>query len=243
MGNIDEGGLQLLVQLGDLGTHLHAQLGVQVGQRLVHQEHLGFTHDGAAQGDTLALTAGQRGRLAVQQRFNAQDGGSFLDATVDVSLGHFAQLQAEGHVVVNRHMRIQGVALEHHRDIAILRGNMVDQLVVDVQFTLGDILQTGDHAQGGGLAAAGRPDQDDKLFILDLQVEIAHGDDITGINLVYTAKGQTCHVKLPPQILFRIAIITDYNQKVNGAITQKDGEGVVPCCQAFQKSGGIVIAI
>ena len=38
MGNVDEGGSQLLVQLDDLGAHGGTQLCVQVGQGLVQQE-------------------------------------------------------------------------------------------------------------------------------------------------------------------------------------------------------------
>ena len=38
---------------------------------------------------------------------------------------------------------------------------------------LGDLLQTGDHAQGGGLAAAGGTDQNDELLVLDIQAEVA----------------------------------------------------------------------
>ena len=48
-----------MMQLGDLGTHLNAQLSVQVGQRFVHQEDLGLTNDSTAQSNTLALTTGQ----------------------------------------------------------------------------------------------------------------------------------------------------------------------------------------
>ena len=40
MGNVDEGCLQSLMQLGDFSTHRDAQLGVQVGQRFVEQEYL-----------------------------------------------------------------------------------------------------------------------------------------------------------------------------------------------------------
>jgi hypothetical protein len=45
------------VQRLDLGAHLHAQLGVEIRQRLVEQEHLRIAHDGAAHGDALALAA------------------------------------------------------------------------------------------------------------------------------------------------------------------------------------------
>ena len=46
----------------DLAAHADAQLGVEVGERLVEQEHLGIAHDGAAHGDALALAAREFGR-------------------------------------------------------------------------------------------------------------------------------------------------------------------------------------
>ena len=58
MRDIDHGGAKLLVQALDLAPHLVAQLGVEVGQRLVEQEDLRVAHDGAADGDALALAAG-----------------------------------------------------------------------------------------------------------------------------------------------------------------------------------------
>ena len=55
-----------MAQLDELSTHLVTELGVQIGQRLVHQEDLGVTHDGAADGDALTLTARERLRLTVE---------------------------------------------------------------------------------------------------------------------------------------------------------------------------------
>ena len=72
------------MQLGDLGAGLHAQFGVQVGERLVEQEDLRLAHDGAAHRHALALTARQLARLARQQLLNAQNAGRFLHAVVDV---------------------------------------------------------------------------------------------------------------------------------------------------------------
>ena len=116
-----------------------------------------------------------------------------LHAAVDLRLGRLAQLQAEGHVVINGHMRIQSVALEDHRDIAILGRDIVDQLVVDVQFALGDFFQAGDHAQGGGLATAGRADQNDELFVFDVQGEVADGRHATGIDFIDVLQRYACH--------------------------------------------------
>ncbi len=47
------------MQARDLDPHLDAQLGVEIGERFVEQEHLRLAHDGAADGDALALAAGE----------------------------------------------------------------------------------------------------------------------------------------------------------------------------------------
>ena len=76
-------------------------------------------------------------------------------------------------------MRIQRVGLEYHRDIAVLGLYVVAELAVDVQLTVGDVLQTGDHAESSGLTAAGRTDQYDKFLILNVKVNV--------VNSCYTA--------------------------------------------------------
>ena len=43
VGHIDDGGAHAVVELLDLGTHLDAQLGVEVGERLVEQEQRRIT--------------------------------------------------------------------------------------------------------------------------------------------------------------------------------------------------------
>ena len=71
--DVDRRRLQPLMQFLDLGAHLHAQLGVEIGQRLVEQKHLRVAHDGAAHGDALALAAGQLARIALEQLRQAED--------------------------------------------------------------------------------------------------------------------------------------------------------------------------
>ena len=56
--------------------------------------------------------------------------------------------------------------------------NQVQAIVDNVEEQLGragDILQTGDHPQGGGLAAAGGAHQHDELLVRDLQTELLDG--------------------------------------------------------------------
>src|SRR3712207_8172474 len=50
-----------------LDPHLHAQLGVEVRQRLVEQEHLRMADDGASQGDPLPLAPRELARLAPEE--------------------------------------------------------------------------------------------------------------------------------------------------------------------------------
>ena len=73
VGDIDHRGAQLLLDPRHLGPHLHAQLGVQVRQRLVHQKRLRIAHDRAPHRHPLTLTARQVGRLALQMLLEIQD--------------------------------------------------------------------------------------------------------------------------------------------------------------------------
>ena len=129
-----------MAQLDELGTHLVTQLGVQVGQRLVHQEDLRITHDGAADGDALALAAGECLRLTVEILGDAQDLGSRANLAVDLVLGDLLELKRKRHVLVHRHIGVQSVALEHHGDVAVLGRHVVDALAVDEHVAGGDVL-------------------------------------------------------------------------------------------------------
>ena len=172
VGDVDEGAVDALTQLQDLGAHLVAQLGVQVGEGLVHQQDLGLPNDGATDGHALALAAGQSLGLAAQVFGDTQGLRRLVDPAVNLLLGHLAELQGELHVLPHGHVGIQGVVLEHHGDVPVLRLHVVHALAVDQQVTAGDILQTGHHPQSGGLAAAGGTHQHDELPVGDLQIEV-----------------------------------------------------------------------
>ena len=65
--HVHGGDAERIVQATDLRAHLLAQVGVQVGQRLVQQQHLGLDHDRPRQRHALLLPAGQFRRIAVLQ--------------------------------------------------------------------------------------------------------------------------------------------------------------------------------
>ena len=165
MGDVDGGRADLLLQLLDLAARLHAQLGVEVGERLVHQEHLRVAHERAAERDALLLAAGELARLAVQQRLELDRRRRAAHPRVDLVLRRLAPPQREREVVVDRHLRVQRVVLEDHRDVALARGDAVDHALADADLALGDRLEPGEHPQRGRLAGARRPDQHEELAV------------------------------------------------------------------------------
>jgi hypothetical protein len=104
--------------------------------------------------------------------------GRLVDPTLDLRLGDLAQLQPEREVLANRHVRVERVALEDHRDVAILGRDIVDDAVADAERSAGDLLEPGDHPEAGRLAAARRPDQDHELAVADLEIEVLDGLEI-----------------------------------------------------------------
>jgi hypothetical protein len=80
VGDVDHGHVQLLLQGADFAAHFLAQLGVEVGERLVHQADRGIGDDGAAQRHALLLAAGELRRAAFQQVRQAEDVGHALQA-------------------------------------------------------------------------------------------------------------------------------------------------------------------
>ena len=177
VGDVDRGDAEPALQRGDLGAGLHAELGVEVGQRLVHEEDLRLADDGAAHGDALALAAGERLRLAVEVRLEVEELGRLVDPLADLVLGDAGDLQREAHVVGDGHVRVERVVLEHHRDVAVLGGEVRDVAVADADGARRDVLEAGEHAQRGGLAAAGGADEDEELAVLDVEVERVDGGD------------------------------------------------------------------
>ncbi|OPY90292.1 MAG: hypothetical protein A4E72_00739 [Syntrophus sp. PtaU1.Bin208] len=195
MGHVNKGRVQAPPEQDDLRTHLVAQLGVQVGQRLVHQEHLRLAYDGTADRHALALAAGQRFGLAVQVFLDAQDVRGLDDPAVHLLLFDLPDAQAERQVFIHGDVRVKRIILEHHGDVAVLGFHVVHHAVTDLQDALGDVLQARDHAQGGGFPAAGGADEHDELLVLDFQVEILDSDHLVVIDFFDMFECYACHLR------------------------------------------------
>ena len=108
---------------------LHPQGGVEIGQRLVHQEDLRLPDDGPGQGHPLALAARELGRLAVQQGVEPERGRGLLHLGRALVFGHAPLAQRELDVPGHAQVGVQGVALKDHGHVSILRVDVVDHAV------------------------------------------------------------------------------------------------------------------
>jgi hypothetical protein len=65
--------------------------------------------------------------------------------------------------------------LEHHRDVPVLRCAVADDLVADPELAFGDVLEPGDHSQGGRLAGSRWADQHAELAVRDIEAHVLDG--------------------------------------------------------------------
>jgi len=66
MGHIDHRAADIAVQFCDLETHVAAERRIEIGKRLVEEEHIGLAHQSATDGNALALATRKLARLALQ---------------------------------------------------------------------------------------------------------------------------------------------------------------------------------
>ena len=171
--DVDGGVAILVVQPPHLEAHFLAQVGVEIGQRLVEQQRLWLDDQRARQRDALLLAAREFARIAVGELAQLRGAEDRRDLALDRRAVDFAQFEAVGDVLRHRHVRPQRVALEDHRHVAPLgrhgAGRRGDDLAADADFARGRLDETGDQPQRGGLAAARRAQQAHQATVLDGQ--------------------------------------------------------------------------
>ena len=107
------------MELRERGAHSDAELRVEVGEWLVHEERLWLAHDRAPHRHTLPLPARELSWLALEELLEAQELGDSVDSPADLRLRHAPDLEAVPEVLPDAHVRVQRVVLEHHRDVAV----------------------------------------------------------------------------------------------------------------------------
>ena len=181
MGDVHGRRAHLLLQPLDLAAGLRAQLGVEVRERLVHEEDLGLTDERAPEGDALALPARELARLAREELADVERLRGRVDPAPDLVPRHLAHLEPEREVVADGHLRVERVVLEDHGDVATARRHVVDDVVADPDVPSGEPLEAGQQPQRGRLAGAGGADEHHELAVGNLERELVQGDDVTEV--------------------------------------------------------------
>ena len=191
--DVDRRRRQPPVERCQLGAHAHAELRVEVRERLVHEERLRLAHDRASHRDPLALAARERRGLAVEQLVEAEELGGTGDSLPDLALGGLAHLQPVAEVLAHGHVRVERVALEDHRDVAGARRQVGHVALADRDRAARYLLEAGDHPQQRRLAAARRPDEDEELAAADRERDVVDGDHAAGEDLADVVEDDLGH--------------------------------------------------
>jgi hypothetical protein len=131
---------------------------------------------------TIARPIATRWRCPPESSFGAlqvgrevQDLGGAADLLLNHRLVDIGQAQRERHVVEHAHVRVERVALEHHRQIALARIQLGDVAPIEMQAAAVNVGQAGDHAQQRRFAAARGADEDDEFALLDREIDALDG--------------------------------------------------------------------
>ena len=169
MRHHDGGQSELALQFADLDAHLFAQLGIEVGQGLVEEQHIRPDRERAGERDTLLLPAGQLARQPRRITIELHEPQRFARACLDLGFRKPAHLQPERDVVGDRHVRKQRIALEYHAGVAPPWRQPRHVRAADAHCAAARLDKARDHAQRRRLAAAGWPKQHEKLAIRHIE--------------------------------------------------------------------------
>ena len=182
MGDEEGGHAGLTLDAANLLPGLQPQPRVQIGQRLVQQQHPRQLHQRPGDGHALLLAAGKLARAALHQRADLHQRRGLVGpaehfffrgtrATLEV-------LQRKEDILAHGQVRIEGVVLKDHAHAAMLGGQAGHVVIAEENPARGGRFQSADQVQRGGLAAARRPQQPDELAVGDFIAEIVHGHDL-----------------------------------------------------------------
>ena len=163
---------ELLLDLADGAAQLLADLGVERAERLVEQEHFGPVRECAGDRDALLLAARELGRQALVHALERDELQELRAAGHALGAADAPDPQREFDVVRDAHVAEQRVVLEHEADAAVAGRDPGDVPAVQRDAAVVHLDEAGDGAQQGALAAAGGPEQDQELALLDLQRDV-----------------------------------------------------------------------
>src|SRR6202042_1949850 len=141
------------------------------------QEHLRLADDRPPYRDTLPLAARQFSRLPLQQAFEVEDRRRFGDLAAYLALAHSVHAQPEANVLLDVHVRVESIGLEHHRNPSF-RGIDIGHVArPDSDLAATPLLEPSDHSEQRGLSASRRTDEDHELAVVDTEIDVPYDLD------------------------------------------------------------------
>jgi hypothetical protein len=113
------------------------------------------------------LAAREVRRLAVEEILEPEQRRDLPHATNDLALRRSPNAEPEPEVLPYVHMRIEGVVLKDHRNVAVRRLEVRYVHAADRDRAFCDLLEAGDHSQERRLPAARRPHEHHELPVCD----------------------------------------------------------------------------
>ena len=160
----------------DVVPHLRAEVGVEVGERLVEEQQGGRGRQRPRHRHPLLLAAGQLVRVAAAEPGQPHQVEHVADPRPPRR--PVQAVQAEADIVVHGEVGEERVVLEHDADAARLGRHEAPgarhHLAAEAHRAGVGGLEAGDEPEGGGLPAAGGAEQGDDLALLDREGQAVH---------------------------------------------------------------------
>src|SRR5690348_5072516 len=93
MGDVDDRRPQLAPNACDLAPHLHAELRIEVGERLIEEKHARLSHDRTPDGDALPLATRELLRPSLEHGGNPENVRRLAHTRFDLFPRQLSQMQ------------------------------------------------------------------------------------------------------------------------------------------------------
>ena len=160
------------MQLGQLDAERLARERIEMGERLVEQQHARFHRQRAGERQAPALGQLERGRPALGTIREPQAAEHERHAALDVDDAHPLLLEPEGHVLAHRHVPPQRALLEDIARRAPAGRQAGDVLPIDDDAAVAHRHEAGHGLQHVGLAGVRRPEEREELAVADVDRDV-----------------------------------------------------------------------
>ena len=165
VGDEDRGDTELALQLRAAPAHLDAQLGVEIRQRLVEQQHFGLDHERARERDALLLAAGELRRPAVGERAEADQlerRGDLARRSRRAAISRRPRARRRRSSPPSCAATARSSGTPCRRCASTAAARVTSRSPIRMRPVVG-VAEAGDQAQQRGLAGARRPEEGEEL--------------------------------------------------------------------------------